>query len=669
MAPMEHTEAIRAAAATVAVLLIPGRALFLACRLDRNFEGLQGWLVALGIGAALPVLIFSAHDALVSIGVPIGGLGPWSARALVGLGAVVLLERWWRGAPQRALARDEWFAVGIILLVLAPRIWLAAKFPIPPLTDSLHHAMLTREVVESGFLPDWMPVFPSIALDRYHTGLYSITSFVTWTGSVSPLLGLIWSGQLLNAMAAIGVYIVLDRYASRKAAWVGLLCAGLINQMPNAYFAWGRFTQVGSQAILPVAWAVSWVWLRQLHADPAQRSRLSNWTLGLCSIALGVAAVLVHLRVGVFLVAILAVTFLAECITARREGRLRALVMPSLGLAVVGLLALLPRYGQGLYNWVWGHWYLSLDGKGWSGGEDLRGVNSDAYFSIWMGESIFSWVGPPLLVVAALGLGLLAIIRGNQLARVTAAWCAVLLALGSVHLFRIHVLDVLPMNAVLIFSYFPLAILLGAGSHMLSQAVPAERTGGVEKMIAIGALILAVVSLPARFGDVPPEYNLVEDGDRKAFAWIRDNTPLNAQFAIAAYAHLPSLTVGTDGGYWIPYFTGRRTTTGPMLSPLSPRLMTRASQLVKVQKLPGFSPDKVHRLISHGVEYFYFSRSAWGLIDGRKLAKSPLISLVYDRDGVQIIKMTASPQFREGIRLLQENAAAERRRDAGAPVR
>lgn len=665
---MDQSEAIRAALASAAILLIPGRAAFRALGLERYFGGLQGWLVALGMGAALPVLLFALQDSLVSVGVPIGGLGTGLARGLIGIAALFLLERRWRGDAQAHLDRNEWFALGIILLVAFPRVWLAASFPVPPLTDSLHHALLTREVVTSGFLPDQMPVFPSIALDRYHMGLYAISAFVSWVGAVSPISGLIWAGQSLNLLAAIGVYVILDRFVSRKAAWLGLLAAGLIDQMPNVYFAWGRFTQIGGQAILPLAWLVSWIWLQQLHRNVEERGGQVAWPLGVVAIGLSVATVLVHLRVGIFLCAILATTFLAECLVARRDGRLRALLVPASLTACLGFLALLPRYGTGLYHWVWGHWFLSLDGNGWTGGSDLRGINSDAYFSVWTTESVFAWTAPPLLVFLAIALGLFAVIQGDRLARVTACWSGLLLALGSVHLLRIHVLDILPLNSVFLFSYFPLAILLGVGVNALALSAPADRTDGVEKIAVISALILALVSLPARLADVPPEYNLVEAGDRKAFDWIEKNTPPRAQFAIAAYNLLPSLAVGTDGGYWIPYFTGRRTTTGPMLSPLSPRLMTRSSRLVTVQKLPGFGSEKVDRLVSQGVSYFYLSRSAQGVVDGRKLARPPQVELVYDHDGVQILELSPSRQLVNAARILRRHAEQTDAVNAASPM-
>jgi hypothetical protein len=96
-----------------------------------------------------------------------------------------------------------------------------------------------------------------------------------------------------------------------------------------------------------------------------------------------------------------------------------------------------------------------------------------------------------------------------------------------------------------------------------------------------------------------------------------------------------------------------------MLTPLAPRLMTRASRLVAVQRRPGFDNDKINRLVTQGVGYFYFSRSARGMVDARKLAQSPLVELVYDRDGVQIIAMKASKAMINGLRLLQQDAARQ----------
>ena len=647
---------IRAAIATTAVILLPGRAVFLSLRMDRYFEGLQGWIVAAGMGAAIPPLLFALQDSLVSAGVPLGGLGPTTIYGLLGMSFLIFLERSFRGDQRRRLDGDEWIGLALVLWVVVIRAWLAGQFPIPPLTDSLHHAMLTRAVVESGFLPDQMPVFLTIPLERYHTGLYAISSFVTWAGSVSPLLGLVWSGQALNALAAVGVYVLLDRHASRKAAWIGVLAAGLISHMPNAYLAWGRFTQVGGQAILPIAWVVGWVWFQNLHAEDNGRPSGGRLSLGIVSVGLAVATALVHLRVGIFLGTVLAITFLAECHAASREGRAGSLWRPALGSAVVGLAALLPRYGLGLYHWVWGHWFLSLDGNGWSGGSDLRGVNSDAYFSIWLQESVFAWTGPPLLVGAALLLGGIAIVRGDRLARLTGWWMIALIALGSVHLLGLHIVGILPMNAVLLFAYFPLAILLGAGVHALAEAAPVAKRPGFEKAAVLTTLLLALISVPARLADVPAEHDLVEEADQRAFDWIRENTPPEAQFAVAAINLLPQLAVGTDGGYWIPYFTNRRTTVGPMLSSLNPKFMSRASRLVQVQRQPGFPTEKIDRLVIQGIQYFYFSRSARGIIDARKLAASPLVDLVYDDAGVQIVKMSSSAALTNPLRLLKADA-------------
>ena len=44
------------------------------------------------------------------------------------------------------------------------------------------------------------------------------------------------------------------------------------------------------------------------------------------------------------------------------------------------------------------------------------------------------------------------------------------------------------------------------------------------------------------------------------------------------------------------------------------------------------------------------------MVDARKLAESPLVELVYDRGGVQIIELQASAQMTNALRLMRRDA-------------
>ena len=74
------------------------------------------------------------------------------------------------------------------------------------------------------------------------------------------------------------------------------------------------------------------------------------------------------------------------------------------------------------------------------------------------------------------------------------------------------------------------------------------------------------------------------------------------------------------------------------------------------------------RLVSQGVSYFYLSRSAQGVIDGRKLARPPQVKLVYDHDGVQILEMRPSRQLVNAARVLRRHAAQTDAVSAASPM-
>jgi hypothetical protein len=92
--------------------------------------------------------------------------------------------------------------------------------------------------------------------------------------------------------------------------------------------------------------------------------------------------------------------------------------------------------------------------------------------------------------------------------------------------------------------------------------------------------------------------------DEKAMLWIKENTPEDAVFAVNLELWIPGLPIGTDGGYWIPYYTGRKTTAGTMLTGFG------ASQDLRMKRTAAtfyFSDDLslLEELCNLSVEYIY----------------------------------------------------------------
>jgi hypothetical protein len=132
--------------------------------------------------------------------------------------------------------------------------------------------------------------------------------------------------------------------------------------------------------------------------------------------------------------------------------------------------------------------------------------------------------------------------------------------------------------------------------------------------------------------------------------WIRQNTPEDAVFAVNTHFWLPGAPHGTDAGYWIPYFTGRRMTAGVMLLSLGEQAyanrVIEASRAVERLETDNASLETLHEM---GVDYVYVGKkgdfSGLGL-DPARLAAARNASIEYEDGGVFILQI--EPPSRTG---------------------
>ena len=71
---------------------------------------------------------------------------------------------------------------------------------------------------------------------------------------------------------------------------------------------------------------------------------------------------------------------------------------------------------------------------------------------------------------------------------------------------------------------------------------------------------------PKQAGIADPFFQLVTKEDLRTFRWIRKKTPQGARFLVNGFlAYNDKTVVGSDAGWWLPYFTGREGTLLPCL--------------------------------------------------------------------------------------------------------
>lgn len=621
------TPEIRALLTLFVMLSLPGWALLAVSGLWRRFSLLQRWCVAAGISTAFyPVLYYLARALLPNFQIGPNKLTVFFVLCILAIGWG--LRKNWR--EQLRLEPLEQWAVFLFALAFLVRFWIAHTQPYPAWSDSLHHTMLTQLTASSGRLPLTLEPYEAVPLNMYHLGLYSISGPLQALARIPAQTALLWAAQALNGLGVLSVYLALDRSIGRRAALAGAAVTGLFCLQPAWYVNWGRFTQVSAQAILLTAWLLT------LEAFKAVRDAPPRWkgeTLGLLLAAglLNAGTFLLHYRVAAYYIPLLLLTVLGLLVQAVRQKRVRRWLSAAGIIGGLAVLFILPALAQALPA------YLARS----SGSYVPSAVNLE-YFTAPL-EGIFVIGAQKWLVIAAAVGALLGLLARKKLALLTLVWVLLLFALGNAYRLGLRVLNVTNLSAIFIMLYLPISLLIGAGVQALAEHFAAfwqKCEGSLLRVILILALFWGGF---LRMNAVEGYRYFMTAADERAMQWIAANTLADARFAINTVTWAGGSPHGTDGGYWIPYFTLRGTSAGTMLYNLAGREHTSqvhaASQAAQQLEGPAPNPQAACGL---GLRYAYLG--AKGNFDHPGLNRDALLALpgaqlLYDQEGVAIIQV------------------------------
>lgn len=601
------------------MLTLPGWALLGTH--SARFAPLQRWCLSLCLSVACYPVAFYAARMLA----PDFRLDPALVTAvLFTCGCVALWRLRGRWREQFAFDGLELVAIGVFALTVLTRWWILRSHPFPAWSDSLHHTLLTRLTAQQGRLPATLePYFP-VPLVGYHLGLYALTGCLEMLSGAESHRALVFLSQVLNGLCGLGVYLFLDRRVGRSGAIAGAVVVGLIGHQPAWYVNWGRFTQLAAQTLLLPAGLLSWEALRAWNTPEHDADR--TW-LTFTAVLMNAAVFFLHFRVAIFLAPLLAFAYLSVSRQPADRSRLRT---GSAALIAFTMMMVLPQLLPAALDHL---------ARASSPPATPPAPQSEKAYFEFGAETVEPLVASRWL----LGVAGVAVVRGlsrrDEITGMMAAWVATLLMLGTA--WRLHVpwLRLTNMGAVLIALYLPIGVLVGVGVESLVGSAAIRR--GVLGVTLVAALAGAF----ARTRDVEPFRHFVTPADVEAMNWIRTNTPAGARFAVNTHFWLTNTPHGTDAGYWIPYFTGRRTTVGCMLLNLGSREYQRVviEESRSVDRMRR-EPERAARLLPDGVDYVYLgARGSFDppALDAEALRRGPGLRLAYARDGVYILQRIA----------------------------
>jgi hypothetical protein len=324
--------------------------------------------------------------------------------------------------------------------------------------------------------------------------------------------------------------------------------------------------------------------------------------------------------------------------SARILGRLAGVGLASGGAALLIVAPWLLRLQEGRWLRI-GNNFISTN------------IGADASNSLPPLAIIFSLYAKSYLVGLALLGALLLAWRGRWRGLTLAGWAGLVWLSANPYLIGLNGAGIITSFAVLIASYLVLAPLAAAAIDLACEwAARAPRAARwlARAQLLIGGL-LVFWSLGWQQRIAAPNVQIFTPADQQAMDWIRRATPLDAAFFVNSFtAYGGSLYVGSDGGWWLAFMTGRRSSLPPIIYASEAGEQPDYARLVNatnaaIQRNPVDAPATVAALRAAGYTYLYDGPTAVGLPQGQReyidpaiLARSPLYELVYQHGNVTI---------------------------------
>lgn len=634
-----------AALAAAALFTLPGLALLrvLPLGLLRPAERIAA---ALSLSCGVPPLALLLADL---VGVRWGPALSWASLAACALVIFWPSHRLWSptdvvprapGLPARPDA-ELGLMLSIFGLALAARLYAVRDLPAGLFGDSYHHTVIAQLLVEQGGLfRSWQPYAPLTTL-TYHFGFHSLAAWLHWLSGYPVLLSVVAVGQVLGALAAPGVYLLARRLLGdgRAALWAAAVVA-LLSIFPAYYVNWGRYTQLAGQTVLP---ATCFAWMRLLERAADRNLSWRDLVRPGALAALATAGlILSHYRIAVFAACFVLVYALYALAAYARSWR--ALVrLPAAGALVGtgGLLLTLPwllRIREGQMLRLAGY-FLSTN-IGTEVGNDQSAAD--------LGRAL----AHGLLPLAILGLVWI-VARRRWRGLVLPLWAGLIWLAANPFLVGLNGAGIVSSFTVVLAAYLALGPLAGAGLAAIFDGLdwlaarvawpPLGRALLPIELLAAAGIAAWGLGYQARI--VAPSFQLCAPGDLAAAAWVREHVPAGTKVFVNSFpAYAGALYAGSDGGWWLPLLSGRRTNLDPMSYGFEAAEDPAYMQAVidrnrAVLDHPVDSPAAVAALRAGGYGYLYdgpAANPAPEYLDPARLSESPLYERVYSQDGVTI---------------------------------
>jgi hypothetical protein len=556
------------------------------------------------------------------------------------------------------------FAFVILLgLIILSRFWVIRSLEIPLFGDSYQHTMITHLIIDNrGLFDSWEP-YANLSTFTYHFGFHAVSAVFYWISGVSVEKSLLWTGQLINIFAVLGLYPLTYRITkNRWSGVIAVLIGGLLSPMPMTYVNWGRYTQVAGQAILPVVIWTIWSMLDRPFPDWRGISmvrkfiNIRNLSLDYSSLAVAWVAfgglALTHYRILILVILFLPAYILLNLSRKTVMGLLGRIGWISIGGAILSLPWFVQVFGGKILK-IFSIQMTALPPNVSSNTELFTGFgNLNTYLPMLI------WI----LTLLCIAWGLWK--QKKDIAVFTGWWFIILLATNPQWI-GLPGSGVITNFAVLIAFYIPASVIIGSSIDWIP--ITSKQPDGADtqlnqnrrsiymfsSVLLIVICFLGIVGLKTRKNDIDiSTYELVTRPDFRAMEWIKENTAEEGIFLVNSFfAYDNTAVVGSDGGWWIPLLADRKTTLPPLTyafeQGVGSATVESANNLTKAIQEKGITdPEIIKLLIQNSIRYIYIGQRQGTVnytgpytLGPEILINNPNFKVIYHQDRVWIFEI------------------------------
>jgi hypothetical protein len=647
------------------ILLAPGWLMLDLSGLRRRFD--TGEQVALSSGlslAFLPLLMLWTSTFELR----------WSREYLLIVSILLALVVLWRALRGPRPARLDWISLllaGVFIFALGVRLMMVRDLVAPAWVDSVHHALITKLILDDGALPSSYSPYLQLSPTVYHLGFHSVLALFIWLSGLDLMKGMLLYGQVLNAACVFAVYLLTTLLTGDRRAGLGaaLLC-GLFTPMPAYYVSWGRYTQLAGLLIMPVPLAfIRLIFEEETkpHHDMApspvetrldgaesddgsaqratQRTNIKR-TIGKWAIPLSMASIssagllLVHYRAAAFLACLLLAYSISLFFDRRRLSRL------ALGTSVKQILAAGSLLILGTYVFTM-PWMSEVIREHLLPAFTPGNVVPTEAFADFSWRLLNAGYGVYTLWLAGLGLLLGMALRKRFVISII-IWVSMLFVLSNLNALGLPGGEMINNTSVAITLFMPISLFGGyalsrlvyGGEWLLLRRVTWTRLQVPYQIGLVGAgIVLSFAGARQLFPLVNQSTYLFRSADRPALAWVERNVPQDEVILINPFNWGYGLCAGNDGGAWISALSGQPTQPPPVLYGFGERSeIQRVNDLCAHVMQHGGNPDELWAMMYEaGLRYIYVGARG-GPLSPTALFWSPLFDTLYAENGAYVFR-------------------------------